>query len=97
MDNNGSQDVEISGTRFDLTPALTSLVRQQTDRLFRHAFRISLVRIDLELDDHAGTPCFVAKGHVRTVERVVFASVSTDECQKSVACLVDHLDHALAR
>ena len=98
MDNNGPQDVAISGTHIDFTPALRSFVRQQTDRLFRHGLIVSRLSVDLERDDHrACGPWFVAKGHVRTAERDVFASAGADECQKSVSCLIDHLDRIVAR
>ena len=98
MDNNGPQDVAISGTHIDLTPALRSFVRQQTDRLFCHGLIVSCVSVDLERDDHRGCgPWFVARGHVRTAEREVFASASADECQKSVSVLIDHLERIVAR
>ena len=98
MDNTGPQDIAISSTHLDLTPALTSFVRQQTDRLFRHRLRVSCVSVELECDEHDGcAPRFIARGHVRTAEREVFSSANADECQKSVACLIDHLDRIVAR
>ena len=98
MDNNGLQDVAISGTHLNLTPALTSFVRQQTDRLFRHGLRVSTVSVELECYEQRGFgPRFIARGYVRTAEREVFSSANADECQKSVACLIDHLDRIVAR
>jgi len=98
VDNNGLQDVVISGTHIELTPALTSFVRQQTDRLFRHGLRVSRVSVEVECDDHrACGPWFVARGHARTSEREVFACASADECRESVTVLLDHLDRIVAR
>ncbi len=97
MDNNGSRDVVISGTHLDLTPALKSFVRQETDRLFHHACRVSRVSVDLECDDRRTCgPWFVARGRVRTSEREVFASAGAEECQKAVSFLIDHLDRIVA-
>ncbi len=98
VDNNGPEDVAISGTHIELTPTLKSFVRHQTDRLFCHGLLVSCVSVDLERDDlRACGPWFVARGYVRTAEREVFASAGADECQKSVSCLIDHLDHIVAR
>lgn len=98
MNNNGPQDVAISGTHIDLTPALISFVRQQTDRLFCRGLLVSRVSVDLEREDHRVCgPWFVARGYVRTAEREVFANAGADDCRKSVSCLVDHLDRIIAR
>ncbi len=98
VDNNSPQDVAISGTHIELTPALTSFVRQQTDRLFRHGRSVSRVSVEVECDERRGCgPWFVARGHVRTSEREIFASANAEECLKSVAVLVENLERIVAR
>lgn len=98
MNNDDSQDVVISCVHVDLTPALKSFVQQQTDRLFRHGRHVSRVPLELVSDKHrAGGSWFVAKAHVTSVGYVLFASAGAEECQKSVAFLIENIDRIVAR
>jgi putative sigma-54 modulation protein len=91
-------DLIVSGIHLELTPSLKQFVHDQTDRLFRHDERIIRMRVELECDPkQAVSHRFTAKGHISVNGADLNASVSTEECHKSVDLLVDKLDRMLAK
>jgi putative sigma-54 modulation protein len=98
MNRQNRQELIISGIHLDLTPALKKSVQEKTDRLFRHEERILRLRVELECDakEKYGAR-FKAKGHVSIDGPALNASVSSDECHKALALLIDKLDRMLSR
>lgn len=95
---NNTHDLILSGIHLDLTPSLKQFVEEKTDRLFRHEERIIRLRVELECDSKQDVAHrFTAKGHIEIHGPDMNASVSTDECHKAVALLVDKLDRMLNR
>jgi putative sigma-54 modulation protein len=95
---NHPQELIVSGIHLDLSPALKTFVQEKTERLFRHEERIIRIRMELECDPkQAVAKRFTAKGHIEIHGPDFNASVSTDECHKAVAMLVDKLDRMLER
>lgn len=99
MNNNSHpNDVIVSGIHLELTPSLKQFVVEKTERLFRHEERIVRLRVELECDPkQAVDKRFTAKGHIVIHGPDMNASVSSDECHKAVAFLVDKLDRMLRR
>jgi putative sigma-54 modulation protein len=88
----------VSGIHLELTPSLKAFVQEKTDRLFRHEERIVRIRIELECDSKQSVANrFSAKGHISIHGPNLNATVSSDECHKAVALLVDKLDRMLHR
>lgn len=95
---NHTHDLIVSGIHLDLTPSLKQFVHEKVDRLFRHEERIVRLRVELECDPKQDVAHrFTAKGHIAINGPDMNASVSTDECHKAVALLVDKLDRMLAK
>lgn len=95
---NNTQEVIVSGIHLELTPSLKTFVQDKADRLFRHQERITRVRVELECDSkQAVSHRFTAKGHIQIYGPDMNASVSSDECHKAVAMLIDKLDRMLER
>jgi putative sigma-54 modulation protein len=88
----------VSGIHLDLTPSLKTFVREKAERLFRHEERIVRIRVELECDPKQSVSNrFSAKGHISIYGPDLNAAVSSDECHKAVALLVDKLDRMLSR
>lgn len=95
---NNTQEVIVSGIHLELTPSLKTFVQEKSERLFRHQERIVRVRVELECDPkQAVSHRFTAKGHIEIYGPDMNASVTTDECHKAVAMLIDKLDRMLER
>jgi putative sigma-54 modulation protein len=95
---NNTQEVIVSGIHLELTPSLKTFVQDKAERLFRHQERITRVRVELECDPkQAVAQRFTAKGHIQIYGPDMNASVSSDECHKAVAMLIDKLDRMLER
>jgi putative sigma-54 modulation protein len=95
---NNPQEVIVSGIHLDLTPSLKTFVQEKAERLFRHQERIIRVRVELECDPkQAVSHRFTAKGHIQIYGPDMNASVSSDECHKAVAMLIDKLDRMIER
>jgi putative sigma-54 modulation protein len=95
---NHTHDLIVSGIHLELTPSLKQYVQEKVDRLFRHEERIIRMRVELECDPKQDVAHrFTAKGHIAIHGPDMNASVSTDECHKAVALLVDKLDRMLTR
>ncbi|CAM2806887.1 ribosome hibernation-promoting factor, HPF/YfiA family [Rariglobus hedericola] len=95
---NNTQEVIVSGIHLELTPSLKTFVQDKSERLFRHQERIIRVRVELECDSkQAVAQRFTAKGHIQIFGPDMNASVSSDECHKAVAMLIDKLDRMLER
>jgi putative sigma-54 modulation protein len=96
--NTKKQEVIVSGIHLELTPSLKTFVQEKSERLFRHQERIIRVRVELECDPkQAVAQKFTAKGHIEIFGPDMNASVSTDECHKAIAMLIDKLDRMLER
>jgi putative sigma-54 modulation protein len=88
----------VSGIHLELTPSLKTFVREKAERLFRHEERIVRIRVELECDPRQSVANrFSAKGHISIHGPNLNATVSSDECHKAVALLVDKLDRMLHR
>lgn len=95
---NHTHDLIVSGIHLELTPSLKQFVHEKVDRLYRHEERIIRLRVELECDPKQDVAHrFTAKGHIAINGPDMNASVTTDECHKAVALLVDKLDRMLAR
>ncbi|MBC8011854.1 MAG: ribosome-associated translation inhibitor RaiA [Burkholderiales bacterium] len=95
---NHTHDLIVSGIHLELTASLKQFVHEKVDRLYRHEERIIRLRVELECDPKQDVAHrFTAKGHIAINGPDMNASVSTDECHKAVALLVDKLDRMLAR
>lgn len=95
---NHMNEVIVSGIHMDLSPSLKTFVQEKTDRLFRHQERIIRIRVELECDPkQAVANRFTAKGHIQINGPDMNASVSSDECHKATAMLIDKLDRMLER
>ena len=95
---NNQHELIVSGIHLELTQSLKTFVSDKVERLFRHEERIVRVRVELECDPkQAVSNRFIAKGHVNIHGPDLNATVSTDECHKAVALLVDKLDRMLRR
>jgi putative sigma-54 modulation protein len=96
--HNPTNELIVSGIHLELTPSLKTFVREKAERLFRHEDRIVRLRIELECDSKQSVANrFSAKGHISILGPDLNASVSSDECHKAVALLVDKLDRMLHR
>lgn len=88
----------VSGIHLELTPSLKTYVQEKIERLFRHEERIVRIRVELECDMKQSVgKRFSAKGHIIIHGPDMDAAVSSDECHKAVALLVDKLDRMLRR
>ena len=95
---NHMHEVIVSGIHMDLSPSLKTFVQEKTDRLFRHQERIIRIRVELECDPKQSVANrFTAKGHIQINGPDMNASVSSDECHKATAMLIDKLDRMLER
>ena len=95
---NHMHEVIVSGIHLDLSPSLKTFVQEKTERLFRHQERIIRIRVELECDPkQAVANRFTAKGHIQINGPDMNASVSSDECHKATAMLIDKLDRMLER
>ena len=95
---NHMHEVIVSGIHMDLSPSLKTFVQEKTERLFRHQERILRIRVELECDPkQAVANRFTAKGHIQINGPDMNASVSSDECHKATAMLIDKLDRMLER
>ena len=95
---NNTQEVIVSGIHLELTPSLKTFVQEKSERLFRHQERIVRMRVELECDPkQAVSHRFTAKGHIEIFGPDMNASVTTDECHKAVAMLIDKLDRMIER
>jgi len=95
---NHMHEVIVSGIHMDLSPSLKTFVQDKTERLFRHQERIIRIRVELECDPkQAVANRFTAKGHIQINGPDMNASVSSDECHKATAMLIDKLDRMLER
>ncbi len=95
---NNTHDLIVSGIHLELTPSLKQFVHDKTERLFRHEEHIIRLRVELECDPKQEVARrFTAKGHIAIHGPDLNASVSTDDCHKAIALLVDKLDRMLAR
>ncbi len=95
---NASHDVIVTGIHLDLTPSLKFYVKEKMQRLFRHDDRIVRVKVELECDrrhDHAHK--FIAKAHLQVRGPDINATVSSEDCHKSIDLLVDKLDQSLRK
>jgi putative sigma-54 modulation protein len=98
MNKQNNRELIVSGIHLELTPSLKTFVQEKADRLFRHEERILRLRVELECDPKEKFAArFKAKGHVMINGPALNASVSSDECHKAVALLVDKLDRMLSR
>jgi putative sigma-54 modulation protein len=88
----------VRGVHLDLTEALRVAAAEKTARLLRHNDHIIRLRVDLELDKtHEVGSQFIAKGHIEIAGPDLLASVTSDDCYKSLDLLVDKLDGLLRR
>ena len=88
----------VRGIHLDLTDALRVAAAEKTARLLRHNDHIIRLRVDLELDKtHEVGAQFIAKGHIEIAGPDLLASVTSDDCYKSLDLLVDKLDGLLRR
>ncbi len=95
---NHMHEVIVSGIHMELSPSLKTFVQEKTERLFRHQERIVRIRVELECDPkQAVANRFTAKGHIQIHGPDLNASVSSDECHKATAMLIDKLDRMLER
>ena len=95
---NNTQEVIVSGIHLELTPSLKTFVQDKAERLFRHQERIIRVRVELECDPKQSVAHrFTAKGHIEIYGPDMNASVTSDECHKATAMLIDKLDRMLER
>jgi putative sigma-54 modulation protein len=98
MNDTPAHDLIVSGIHLDLTPSLKTFVQEKAERLFRHEERIVRIRIEMEFDARQNPDQrFTAKGHIAIHGPDMNASVTSDECHKAVALLVDKLDRMLRR
>ncbi len=95
---NNMHEIIVSGIHMDLSPSLKTFVQEKTERLFRHQERIIRIRVELECDPKQSVANrFTAKGHIQIHGPDLNASVSSDECHKATAMLIDKLDRMLER
>jgi len=88
----------IRGVHVELTEALRHAVEHKAERLLRHNDYIVRIRIDLEVDKTKDiNHKFIAKGHIEIGGPDLIASVSSEDCYKSIDLLVDKLDRLLER
>jgi putative sigma-54 modulation protein len=100
MNNNhvNGHDLILTGIHLELTDALKNITSEKVSRLFRHEERIVRIRVELEYDKTKGRDNeFIAKGHIEIQGPNFNASVSSDDCLKSLDLLVDKLDRMLRR
>jgi len=96
--SNGSHEVIVTGIHLDLTPSLKFYVREKMQRLFRHEGHIVRVKIELECDrKHDRDHQFIAKGHIQVRGPDINATVSSEDCHKSIDLLVDKLDQSVRK
>lgn len=96
--SNGSHEVIVTGIHLDLTPSLKFYVREKMERLFRHESHILRVKVELECDrEHDKEHKFIAKAHVIVRGPEINATVSSEDCHKSIDLLVDKLDQSLRK
>lgn len=96
--SNGSHEVIVTGIHLELTPSLKFYVREKMERLFRHESHIVRVKIELECDrQHIRDNKFIAKGHVQLRGPDINATVSSEDCHKSIDLLVDKLDQSVRK
>ncbi|QYM80357.1 ribosome-associated translation inhibitor RaiA [Horticoccus luteus] len=96
MNSQNHHEIIVAGIHLDLTPSLKTFVQEKAARLYRHEDRIVRLRFELEYDP-TQTNRFTAKGHVEIQGPNLNATVTTEECHKSVALLIAKLDRMLER
>ncbi len=95
---NASHDIIVTGIHLDLTPSLKFYVREKLSRLWRHDERIVRIKVELECDrKHDHDHKFIAKAHLVVRGPDINATVSSEECHKSIDLLVDKLDQSLRK
>ncbi len=95
---NPAPDVIVSGIHLELTPSLKFYVREKLQRVFRHDGHIVRAKVELECDrKHDRQHKFIAKAHLQVRGPDINATVSSEDCHKSIDLLVDKLDQALRR
>ena len=95
---NNQHELIVSGIHLELTQSLKAFVSEKVERLFRHEERIIRIRVELECDPKQEVSNrFIAKGHVNIHGPDLNATVSSDECHKAVALMIDKLDRMLER
>ena len=95
---NNQHELIVSGIHLELTQSLKTFVSEKVERLFRHEERIVRIRVELECDPKQEvSKRFIAKGHVNIHGPDLNATVSSDECHKATAMLIDKLDRMLER
>ncbi|MBW8782395.1 MAG: ribosome-associated translation inhibitor RaiA [Verrucomicrobia bacterium] len=95
---NHTHELIVSGIHLELTESLKLFVQEKAERLFRHQDRIVRIRVELECDPkQAVANRFTAKGHIQINGPDLNASVSSNECHKATAMLIDKLDRMLER
>ncbi|MBP6865590.1 MAG: ribosome-associated translation inhibitor RaiA [Candidatus Didemnitutus sp.] len=95
---NASHEIIVSGIHLELTPSLKFYVREKMERLFRHEERIVRIKVELECDSkHDRQHKFNAKAHVQLRGPDINATVSSEDCHKSIDLLVDKLDQAIRK
>ncbi|MBA4136451.1 MAG: ribosomal subunit interface protein [Opitutus sp.] len=95
---NTSHDIIVSGIHLDLTPSLKFYVKEKMERLFRHDERIVRAKVELECDrTHDRDNKFIAKAHLQVRGPDINATVSSEDCHKSIDLLVDKLDQGLRK
>lgn len=98
MNETNSAETIVSAIHFELTPSLTTFVREKAARLVRHEERIIRVRIELDCEQkRPGYRWFVARGHLSSYGPEMNASVSSDNCHQATSLLIDKLDRMLRR
>lgn len=91
-------DVIVSGIHLELTPSLKFYIREKLQRVFRHDSHIVRAKVELECDrKHDHQHKFIAKAHLQIRGPDINATVSSEDCHKSIDLLVDKLDQALRR
>lgn len=95
MSNN---EVIISGVHMDLTEALKSIVREKSEKLFKHEERIIRLRVELEYDSNRAHEAeFIAKGHIEINGPTLVASAASEDVYKSIDLMIEKLGRKLRK
>lgn len=87
----------LRGLHRHLNDVAKASIEARAEQLFSHEPPILHLRVEIERAHGGATWLFAAKGHIEMTDRVLNASVTTEDAHKSVNLLIDKLDRMIRR
>ena len=89
----------MAGNHIDLTPAIKSIIKEKSEKLFNHNENIIRMRVEVAYDQHQSTHNkeYIAKGHLVVKGNDHIAVVASNDLYKSIDQMVLKLDRMIRR